>query len=92
MTSKRRDTELWPAGRSRPYANHLEISLSLSDVELCFAQAFGPDRPMVPHAWIRTSPVNLLSFGQAIRRAIAGYEDRYGRMPDDPDGASRREQ
>jgi len=88
-----REMDLWPSGRSQPYANHLEISFSLSDVEFCFAQNFGPDMPMAPHSWVRTSPVHLVSFGQAINRAIAGYESQYGRIPGDPDrDASERKQ
>jgi hypothetical protein len=89
MTSGRRSggPDLWPAGRNQPYANHLEISFSLSDVELCFAQNFGPDMPMVPQSWVRTSPVHLASFGQAISRAIAGYEGQYGRIPGRPNDA-----
>jgi hypothetical protein len=94
MTSERRGggSYLWPAGRPQPYANHLEISLSLSNVELCFAQNFGPDSPMVPHCWVRTSPVHLASFGQAISRAVASYEGRYGRIPGNQDDARKREQ
>lgn len=94
MTSGKRGggTDLWPTGRPQPYANHLEISFSLSDVELCFAQNFGPDAPIVPHSWVRTSPVHLASFGQAISRAVAGYEGRYGLIPGDPDGAPKRKQ
>jgi len=95
MTSGRRssDTDLWPIGRHEPYANHIEINFSLSDVEFCFAQNRGRDMPIVSHSWIRTSPVHLASFGHAISQAIAGYESRYGRIPGNPDdGAPRRKQ
>lgn len=94
MTRERRGggSDLWPAGRPQPYANHLEINFSLSDVVLCFAQNFGPDAPIVPHCWVRTSPVHLASFGQAISRAVAGYEGQYGRIPGDPNDARKRKE
>ena len=79
----RTDTpDLWPAHRPRPYANHLEIAFSLSEVELCFAQGFDADGRAQPKCWVQTTPVHLVSFGRAITRTIAGYEDRFGRIPD----------
>lgn len=74
--------ELWPASRPHPYANHLEIAFNLSEVELCFAQGFDSDGRASPKCWVQTTPVHLVSFGQAITRTIMNYEDRYGRIPD----------
>lgn len=85
--AKRRSADLWPAGRPSPYANHLEINIDMSEIELCFAQDFGPGAEVVPYCWILTSPVHLVSFGQAISRTIARYESLFGRIPGqtDPD-------
>ncbi len=71
----------WPANRSRRYANDLAIGFNLSEVELCFGQAFAADGTTKSHSWILTTPVHLVSFGRAISRTLASYEDRYGRIP-----------
>ena len=86
MTSRHRgrDPDLWPIDRLQLYSNHIEISFSLADVEVCFAQNLGPDMAMAPQSWIKTSPVHLVSFGHAINEAIAGYESQYGRIPRSP--------
>lgn len=73
--------ELWPADRARPYSNHLEIAFNVSEVELCFAQAFDGAGQLAPHSWVQTTPVHLVSFGEAIRRTIDSYEGRYGPLP-----------
>lgn len=71
--------------RARSYANHLEIAFSLSEVELCFGQGFDANGRADPKCWVQTTPVHLVSFGKAITRTIAGYEDRFGRIPDAAD-------
>lgn len=74
--------DLWPAGRSRPYANHLTIAFDLSSIELCFAQSPDAEGRTIPHSWIVTTPVHLLTFADAIARAVAAYGEQYGRIPD----------
>lgn len=73
--------QLWPANRPRAFANHLEIALDLSEVELCFAQLSDTVRP-AGHAWVLTTPVHLAGFAHSLTRALACYEQRYGRLPD----------
>jgi hypothetical protein len=87
------ERKMWPPGRSRLYANDLAIAFDLSEVELCFGQASGPEGMTEPHSWVVTTPVHLAGFGRAISRSIASYQERYGRIPGDggsgttPDGS-----
>jgi hypothetical protein len=75
------DQSLPPAQRARRYANHLEVAFGVSEVELCFSQAFGADSDTTPGCIIQTTPVHLVSFGDVIARTIATYEDKFGRIP-----------
>ena len=72
-------------GPASLYANHLEISFGLSEVELCFAQGFDAHGRTQPTCRVRTTPVHLIGFGQAITRTIARYQDRFGCIPDADD-------
>lgn len=65
-----------------PYANHLEIVAGISEIELRFAQDFGPGGALVTQCRVLTSPVHLLGFGQAISGAVVNYEERFGRIPE----------
>ena len=75
----------------RRYANQLAVTFSLSEIELRFSQQGGPLGGSTLQALVVSSPVHLVTFGQAIQATIAHYERRFGRLPDsaDPDTADQ---
>lgn len=85
MTPGRPDSESEPQDGEekviRLYTNHVSIAFSLSEVELQFGQVFGPGDLLVPHSWLVTSPIHLVSFGRAIALTILRYERRFGPIP-----------
>ena len=68
----------------RRYANHLDITFNLSEIELRFGQR-GSDGRVVANSRLLTTPVHLVGFARAIGRTIDSYQARFGTIPS-PEG------
>jgi len=75
----------------RHYANHLDVQISISEVDLRFGQNFSEadgDGPAVL-SWLVTTPVHLVAFAQTLDGVIARYRETFGPIPGDDSRVAR---
>lgn len=68
----------------RHYANHVEVTFNLSEVNLNFGQR-GGDGLITSTSRLLTTPVHLVGFARTIGRTIDSYQQKFGLIPD-PEG------
>ena len=64
------------------YSNHLIVGSNAFEFVLDFAQFREGCESLVSVAAIVTTPVFAKAFSRTLIDSIAGYEDRYGEIPD----------
>jgi hypothetical protein len=64
------------------YSNHLQVGYNAFEFLLEFAQFREKDTDVVKVIAIVTSPAFAKAFAQTLSDSIAGYEQRFGAIPD----------